>query len=187
MILLGCIQVRRLSYATVPLVCLVSWKRTLRELVNLVILPVAESLQCSLEKFHNPQSLDGTSSCDVCGLTETFSCEKIFSKLPSILIFQIDRNVSLGTGSVYDTRKISFHEELQVQELQEDEQVTVQYRLRAVINHSGSLATGHNTAHVRRGNSWYFCDDGNVVKCRGPFNKNSQKTVFFFERDTPFA
>ena len=156
-----------------------------RELVNMVILPVQDSLLRCLNDFYTPQPVAGTSSCGACGSSESFSSERFFCNLPNILILQIDRNISMGNGSFYDTRKVTFHEWLEVPESDGVVSVMIKFRLRAAINHSGSAKSGHNTAHVRRGDHWFFCNDSAVVRSRGPFNASSQKSIFFYERVSP--
>jgi ubiquitin C-terminal hydrolase len=51
------------------------------------------------------------------------------------------------------------------------------YEVRAVVNHSGSLSSGHYTAICRRGLAWYLYN-GNHVSDRDPPTERASETVY---------
>lgn len=56
------------------------------------------------------------------------------------------------------------------------------YSLYAVVNHTGSMETGHYTSFVRHGQEWYKCDDHHITKASKKDVLNSKAYLLFYCR-----
>ena len=54
------------------------------------------------------------------------------------------------------------------------------YHLFAVVNHSGTLETGHYSVFVRHSDYWYKCDDHFVMKATEQEVLRSEGCAFYF-------
>jgi ubiquitin C-terminal hydrolase len=92
----------------------------------------------------------------------------ILSKISNILVILLEK---------FNGKKlIDFGESL----LFEDEDGNkVTYKLKAQIEHVGSMGSGHYYCVCKRGNDWYLVDDSNVSLCQQSPTNNSY--LLFYE------
>merc|ERR1712113_146187 len=55
------------------------------------------------------------------------------------------------------------------------------YRLRSIICHSGDLSSGHYVCCVRKGEEWFYLDDGNVHKSSVKLVRQTCPYMLFYE------
>ena len=150
-----------------------------------VLVPVSDSISNSISLFllKDLHSQIDNKFCNSCNSNREFSLERNFSVLPDILIFNIDRNVSIGNTLIKDDRRLNFTDTVFVSSSCEDDiSIRSQYTLKAVINHSGSTRSGHYTAHVKLSDTWFFCNDTLVSKCNLSSCNPSTVSSLFFQR-----
>ena len=149
-----------------------------------VLVPVSDSLSDSVSSFllDGPNSQTENKHCASCNCIREFSLDRNFSVLPDILIINIDRNVSIGNASIKDNRRLNFSNNLSLSSSCEDISIRARYSLKAVINHSGSTLSGHYTAHVNPSDTWFFCNDTLVSKCKLSSCNPSTYSSLFFQR-----
>ena len=163
--------------------CLMS--NTSLTLQTSILVPVTDSLVSSISSFllENPKNQVENKFCHSCNCIKEFSLDRNFSILPDILIVNIDRNISIGSTQIKDDRRLNFSENLVLSCTCEDEiSLRAQYSLKAVINHSGSFRSGHYTAHVKQANTWFFCNDTLVSKCKLSSCNPAYVSSLFFQR-----
>ena len=71
---------------------------------------------------------------------------------PDVLLFQLERFQKSGkkiTSLMSFPLQLEFHES--------------NFSLAAVINHHGSVSSGHYTACVNKNNQWFSCNDHTVI------------------------
>ena len=147
---------------------------------NIINLPLHDTLRASLDTFLSEPSSSMPVKCRLCGLAGHMTHEKSFSKLPRILVLNIDRQY-FHKGEVYkDPRKVSFPDSLILEVKEQEVSLRHSYSLSAFICHSGaSVQSGHYTAFIKRGKKWFLCNDQATTEGRGSYSSN--EVIFFYE------
>ena len=116
-------------------------------------LVVKQNLSQSLSSYF--QDTDVLWKCSDCA--QSSICKKSLAVIehPSVLLLHLKRFRSTSNRVV----KISSHFEFPVTNLAFQGQL---YNLRAVINHHGSVSSGHYTAFICSDNHWFSCNDDKV-------------------------
>uniref|UniRef100_A0A0K0EBQ3 Ubiquitin carboxyl-terminal hydrolase n=1 Tax=Strongyloides stercoralis TaxID=6248 RepID=A0A0K0EBQ3_STRER len=117
--------------------------------------------------------------CDV--IRKSTKTQRIW-ELPEILVIHkkrfayvsgcCDKNNVFVDFDINDFNVSSFVHEKNV------ENVRALYDLYAVVNHMGSLNSGHYTSYVRSGSQWFECDDDNVKNVVDKDHEIKTKTAF---------
>ena len=101
-------------------------------------------------------------------------------RAPHTLIVSLKRFLFFGNKSHKIKDEISFHETLDLTLLLEEK---LEYRLRAVVLHSGSsVSSGHYSAFVRDGHQWLLCND-DAVSAEEPAEGDSRAYILFYSRE----
>ena len=58
----------------------------------------------------------------------------------------------------------------------------INYSLKAVTNHSGTLLNGHYTAYVRKNDHWFFCNDSVTTLMSTKEVVTSEAYLLFYEK-----
>ena len=91
-----------------------------------------------------------------------------FSNFGYILIFQLIRYVDSKGKIIKDNRKVDIFSENLTIPVKVDDSITINkaFKLKATINHSGTLDAGHYWAFIKDHitNSWLKCNDQSVLK-----------------------
>lgn len=62
----------------------------------------------------------------------------------------------------------------------EQDEVSSQFELFAVITHSGKLDAGHYATYLRLGNQWYKCDDSRITRVNDDVVRAAQGYMMFY-------
>ncbi|KAH0792501.1 Clan CA, family C19, ubiquitin hydrolase-like cysteine peptidase [Histomonas meleagridis] len=138
------------------------------------------SIEELIDSYFNEIQLDIDNKwkCEKC-FNETCAIHKInLLKLPKNLILHFKR-FSLGKTYERDNSKIVLDNEIDLSEffLNKDGK-RHKYELVGVINHTGSLNSGHYTAMAKRNGNWFAFNDAKVTKC--DLTKESQAAYIAF-------
>jgi ubiquitin C-terminal hydrolase len=139
------------------------------------------SIESCLKHFVLPETLGDLVFCSSCGRKTSTMKQHTFSKLPKILCLHLKRfdaarnkkienfvsfpSQGLNMGSMLShwcevTRMQSTgyedEESMPVEELE------IAYDLFGVVNHVGSMQSGHYVANVKVEDKWYHCNDQHV-------------------------
>ena len=116
-------------------------------------LVVERNLLDSLESYF--EDTDVLWDCSQC--SQSVVCKRSLAviELPNVLLLHLKRFRSTGSRVV----KITFRCEFPMTNLDFQGQL---YNLTSVINHHGSVSSGHYTAFVCANNQWFLCDDEKV-------------------------
>lgn len=87
-----------------------------------------------------------------------------FSSVPNILVIQILRFVTYNNEIVKSEKSIHFEEEMSLRTSSDEHR----YSLYAIVDHMGSLSSGHYFSYVKIKNQWYLFNDS-ITK---PVNKS---------------
>ena len=129
--------------------------------------PVRSSLTKMVEHFSPDEILEGQNAyqCENCGMKQktTVHCE--LASAPKLLLLVMRRMEPLNGALIRSRRRVKeiAHMRIQVREAG-TAQRTVEYETLAVIRHEGTADKGHYTAHIKRGISWFLCNDSVVTR-----------------------
>lgn len=163
-----------------------------------------ESIEDLLTLFSTPETLkeEDKISCSHCNLKECSQKRTRLVHLPQILILHIKRFKYSGTqGLTKNNQLITFDELLNLAPFcdpppdesfisDEEELVKKQskvkqsqsYRLKAVINHQGSLSGGHYFSYVQEGDHWREFNDESVTEVSQSKLVSSKAYILIYER-----
>ena len=136
---------------------------------------MATSVANSIRNFMEGEFLSFTCIDTSCNSTDGLR-ENIFTSLPDVLIIQVKRFIFKDNSARRVDGKIACDESLSLPMNTATGSETVDYRLTAVIHHSGSLNSGHYTATVvdRASHKMYHCNDSSITESR----RIDQKTTY---------
>ena len=151
---------------------------------SILQLPVADSVQQSVDMFLRSEDLIGTNSyfCNVCSSHQPAVLEHEFSRLGNFLIIQLKRFSNFSGSVTKDARKVWCTSDLNIP-ISVDNAITInkKFKLIGTVNHSGNLNSGHYTAHIadRFSSLWLHCNDSAVVQCKKSLANNSCYVLFY--------
>ena len=134
--------------------------------------------------FLKPEELreDNRWFCSVCSSLQDSVRECHFSNCGSILIIQLNRYVNADGHVFKDSRHINCPSEVLNIPVKIDEQLSVsrKFRLKASINHSGTIHAGHYWTFIKKANNstWLKCNDTIISKAR--FKDLSNNTSYLY-------
>ena len=141
----------------------------------------ASVLSCVEESFSEEIVTEFWNCHEGCGAVNT--CGKRqpgLSHLPSLLVIQLRR----FTPSLYGYQKNQATVDLQDGFLMIN---GTQFQLTGVVNHIGSMDSGHYTASIRVNNRWKCCNDQRVKDDGALRRKSSAPYILFYERTSEEA
>ena len=135
---------------------------------NILKLPASNSIQSSLNGLLQSEQLidENRYFCHICSSLQPAEVKYNLLSVGNYLIIQIKRFTFQLNISSKDITLIKCSEPLSVPISNEHEvSVNKQYQLSAVINHSGTLNSGHYWSLVKHNNKWVHCNDKAVIPC----------------------
>jgi len=112
------------------------------------------------------------------------------SLLPNILILQLKRfSQCYLTGDQKKIEKlIHFPDCLDMKDYMshKEQNPETKYKLYASLNQKGSLSSGHYTAHVKRYNKWYTCNDRVISNTKRILPETENYILFYVRNDLNF-
>ena len=150
---------------------------------NIIGLPLSNSISSSLEMFLKPEDLRDNNQwfCNNCNSLQDSVRECSFTNVGTILIVQLNRYNNVGENVYKDNRKVNCASEVLKIPVKIDDQMSVtrKFKLRASINHSGTINAGHYWTFIKKNNStWLKCNDSSVTKAS--FKDLSNNTSYLF-------
>ena len=158
------------------------------EKLDIICLPLRNSFISSFNKYLEPELLKDSNKwfCGLCeSLVESIRDTK-FVNCGNILIFQLKRYSHMGNKITQDDRLVKcFSDTLNLRvSADNDILVTRSFKLKATINHSGTLNAGHYWAYVREENNcWLKCNDTSVSKVQFKELSNNSSYLFIFSAE----
>ena len=115
----------------------------------------SSSIAKCLEAFHQEQDIEEfrCPRCTVSSVSKEFYQVTVSSKVLVVVLKRFSIN---GLRVLKDTRPVLSDEVLNLG--------GTPYRLTASIQHIGSVDSGHYTARVKKGNTWFHCNDARVIR-----------------------
>ena len=123
------------------------------------------SLEEALRQFQSDETLEGHNSyaCERCRAKTEASKALEFQELPEVLVFAFKRFRWTNQGRCEKNGKYMKFPINNLIVPCTGNSLGKKYDLMATVHHKGaSTDSGHYTAHVRRDNKWYHCDDSQV-------------------------
>ena len=151
---------------------------------DIISLPLTNSLPTSLEMFLKPEELreENRWFCSVCNCLQESVRECNFSNCGSVLIVQLNRYVNTGGCISKDSRKVNCPSEVLNIPVKIDDHLSVsrRFKLKASINHSGTINAGHYWTFIKKTNNgpWLKCNDTVISNAR--FKELSNNTSYLF-------
>ncbi|XP_062507983.1 ubiquitin carboxyl-terminal hydrolase 22-like isoform X2 [Corticium candelabrum] len=149
-------------------------------------------LEC-LERFTHPERLGSEAliKCRTCGTYQESTKQLTMKKVPTVVCFHFKR-FEHGKTSRKISRFILFPLEIDMTPFMSprdaDTKCTLhdnhnRYSLFAVVNHSGTMDTGHYTCYVRHNkDQWYKCDDPWITKANTSDVLHSEAYLLFYHK-----
>ena len=127
-------------------------------------------MNCLEETFVEELIADGW-SCSNCGKQAGARKETFLKQTPSLLIVQLKRFKYKHPGYIKDKCLVSLPQLLTLG--------SEKYYTQAIVDHSGSLRSGHYTARVKYGDVWLKVDDAKVSRVEAmEWNSSSAYLIF---------
>ena len=149
--------------------------------------PVASTVEEAIAVSTADEHLLGDNRylCHECGSLQTATRETRIVHAPATLILQMQRFQDQDDGSI--SRNFSkvtvFPDTLKIKAVSDGIIMKHIYKLRATVNHSGSLSSGHYWAYVALSNStWLKCDDDKISVISKRVLNNESSYLFFYSR-----
>ena len=155
------------------------------EKFNIIALPLSRSFSNSLNKFLEPELLKDENKwfCGICNSLQDSIQDCKFVNCGSVLIFQLKcYAMADGTFKKDNCLVKCLSESLKVPILTDNDVIVKRkFKLKATINHSGTLNAGHYWAFVKASdNSWLKCNDISVTKAAFKDLTNNSSYIFIY-------
>ena len=153
---------------------------------SILRIPVANSIQAALDNILKCEELNGEDSyfCNVCNSFQPAALEHEVVSCGLYLIVQIKRFLNLDGSTTKDTKSIDCSPVISLPVVDPtDIRLLRQFKLIAVINHSGNLSSGHYTADISSNDSstWWICNDAAVIESSTPPSRNRSCYICFYQ------
>jgi len=155
------------------------------------------NLMDCLRKFTRKEQLGNHSkiNCLKCGKQQESSKQLTMSKLPVVACFHLKRFEHTATGTRNKiTTQVSFPYQLDMKPFMastrnrsgegKGESEEYKYELFAVVNHLGTLQSGHYTCFIRQNITWFRCDDALITKASIEQVLSSEAYLLFYHKKT---
>ena len=166
------------------------YESTSQEPFTVLSLSIPASGKCTLASLLNNfyQDCSVEYCCPECNKCEFSTRKTMIQKLPPILIVHLNRfeyNIS--------ARKKQNYVNFPLDHWNFGDQVSncenvASYNLCAVLNHYGSMNSGHYTSYCKppQTNYWYHCDDDTVTRLNKPVKTAAAYLLFYMSVDADF-
>ena len=136
-----------------------------------------QDIKGCLKLYFKEQIFEDPLYCQICRKPEKFYKQYSLKKLPNILIISLERFQFIQNDYLKLRRMITYP-------LYDFEIENKKYDLYGVVNHIGSLSSGHYNAIIKNKNEWILCDDDKVnsIKENEVINKNTY-ILFYISKD----
>ena len=153
---------------------------------NIICLPLTNSLQASINKLLEPEHLKGSNKwfCNSCNTLQDSIRDCKFVTCGTVLIFQLNRFTNSQGNLIKDNRKVKCPSECLSIPVWSDDDLSLnrKFKLRATINHSGTLNSGHYWAFIKTAgnNGWRKCNDSTISKVSFKDLSNDSSYIFIY-------
>ena len=153
---------------------------------EIIQLPLTNSITSSLNSFLSPVDCRGSNKCfcGVCNSLQNSVRTTEFSRCGNILVLQLIRYVDVNGKISKDNRKVNLFKDSITIPVIVDNVVSMNkpFKLRASINHSGTLNAGHYWAFIKEdsSNSWLKCNDTSVIQTNFFDLQNDSSYIFVY-------
>ena len=139
-----------------------------------------QSIYDCFDLFFVEENLEDPLYCHKCMGPENFTKKYEINKLPYVLILSLKRfkfnqnsNFKLRQMITYPIHNLKLHGQT--------------YDLYGVINHYGSINSGHYTCIIKKNNKWFMCDDNNVytIDEKKVMHANAY-ILFYINKESPY-
>ena len=137
---------------------------------DIIQLPLAKSIRASLNSFLSSEYLRENDQwlCPSCNILQDSERITKFVNCGNILIIQLRRFNNFNGRCFKDNRRVDFYNDSLTVPVKADDTVTLNkvFKLKASINHCGTIDAGHYWAFIREetSNSWLKCNDTSIIK-----------------------
>ena len=143
-----------------------------------------QSINDCFNLFFEEEKLEDPLFCPNCKGPENFTKCYSINRLPYVLILSLKR-FKLNQNSNFKLRKMIIYP-LYDLEIGNDK-VKEKYDLYGIVNHYGSINSGHYTAFIKKGKQWILCNDSQV----GPIEENkvmhaNAYILFYICQESPY-
>ena len=159
------------------------------EFFNILQVPISAVSNCTLEEcieeIIKPEHLTGENrwNCYVCDKRCDATKTLCYSELSNVLIVQLLRFSQTDIGFEKDNTFVQFPtHSFNMSMTQGGKSSNINYSLKAVTNHSGTLLNGHYTAYVRKNDHWFFCNDSVTTLMSTKEVVTSEAYLLFYEK-----
>jgi ubiquitin C-terminal hydrolase len=124
--------------------------------------------------------------CDACHRDSCASRRIRLLEAPPNLVIQLKRFKLRGAAFQRDNATVVIPVELDLTKFfLNDEQAPLKYKLVAVLNHFGSLRSGHYTAFGKREENWFYFNDENVTEREPTLDGSADPYMLYYTRYMP--
>ena len=152
------------------------------------IVPAAKNTQLAIDKYLESEVLSNY-QCYFCSEKTKANQEKVFTSLPEVLFLQLRRFKRINGLWKRDDSPVFCNKFIKIPlshpTKSSNKPTLVTYRLVSVLNHEGSMATGHYTATVvdRASGRLFLCNDARISHCKR-FNPVSAYALVYQKVET---
>ena len=156
---------------------------------DIISIPLCDSLPSSLELFLKPEELRDNNKwfCVACNSLQDSVRECKFVNCGTVIIFQLNRYINEGKNVFKDNRKVLCPSEVLNVPVHIDEHLSVsrKFKLKATINHSGTINAGHYWAFIKKSNNdhWLKCNDTSITKATFKEISNNSSYIFIYSSE----
>lgn len=152
-------------------------KRETYEPFTLLTLQVSITLQKSIDKYLEKETINDQYFCNSCLKVTNIEKQYFLVKCPTILVIQLKRFVTIPFY-----RKINMNCEFPLElELPASVERT-KYELKSIAVHSGNATCGHYSAICKRSGKWFMFDDSNFQEIEIDQVKAVQAYLLIYSR-----
>jgi len=132
-----------------------------------------QSIKDCFDLFFVEENLEDPLMCHQCGGPQDFTKKYSINKLPYVLILSLKR-FKFNQNSNFKLRQMITYP------LYDLELGGKKYDLYGVVNHYGSLSSGHYTAIIKKNKDWVLCNDSSVSKIEEKRVMHSNAYILFY-------
>jgi hypothetical protein len=139
-----------------------------------------QSIKDCFDLFFVEENLEDPLMCHQCGGPQDFTKKYSINKLPYVLILSLKR-FKFNQNSNFKLRQMITYP------LYDLELGGKKYDLYGVVNHYGSLSSGHYTAIIKKNKDWILCNDSSIsiIEEKRVMHSNAY-ILFYICRESPY-
>ena len=139
-----------------------------------------QSIKDCFDLFFVEENLEDPLMCHQCGGPQDFTKKYTINKLPYVLILSLKR-FKFNQNSNFKLRQMITYP------LYDLELGGKKYDLYGVVNHYGSLSSGHYTAIIKKNKDWVLCNDSSVsiIEEKRVMHSNAY-ILFYICKESPY-